>query len=295
MLKKATSLIAIGIFFMIVSGGCIDISFETTSTYRPTDNSASATATQPVALGDTPLAIEIIQRGSEMALVPSGDFSMGSADGEKDERPAHTVYLDAFYIDKYEVTNELYGACVYSGVCPPPTKTKSWTRANYFDDGLFGNYPVIYVDWTMADSYCKWRGASLPTEAEWEKAARGTDGRSYPMGETINCNMANYSDCQSDTTAVDMFEKGKSAYGVYGMAGNVYEWVADWYDSAYYESSPRINPLGPAIGRYRVMRGGSWSNPIDILRSTNRSWSLPLVSSSTAGFRCVLRDFEEVP
>jgi formylglycine-generating enzyme required for sulfatase activity len=146
--------------------------------------------------------------------VSAGDFLMGSNDGLEDEKPVHTVYLDAFYMDKYEVTNTLYATCVSMGVCDPPQDTSSRTRSKYFSDPKFSNYPVIYVDWNDAKTYCEWRGGDLPTEAQWEKATRGTDGRTFPWGEGIGCDKANYwgedkndNPCIGDTTEVMKMEK----------------------------------------------------------------------------------------
>jgi eukaryotic-like serine/threonine-protein kinase len=226
-----------------------------------------------------------------MMLVPVGNFSMGSDTGENDEKPMHTVYLDAYYVDKYEVTNKLYKACVEAGVCQPPVKTSSVTRASYYANSQFDNYPVIYVDWNMANAYCEWRRARLPTEAEWEKAARGTDGRIYPWGANIDCPFANYSGsekgaCVGDTTPVGSYANGVSPYGVYDMVGNVWEWVNDWYSETYYQSSPTENPLGPDSGQGRVLRGGSWySNDLDV-RSASRDRYDPTSPNDNIGFRC---------
>jgi formylglycine-generating enzyme required for sulfatase activity len=166
--------------------------------------------------------------GVTMRLVSGGDFIMGSDSGLADEQHVQTIYLDAFYIDKYEVTNRLYRACVQAGACPPPNRVNSVTHVAYYSRPDFENYPVVYVDWNMARSFCEWRGARLPMEAEWEKAARGPEGRTYPWGEEISCNEANYAGCQSDTTAVSLWNWFES-YGVHNIAGNVYEWVSSLY------------------------------------------------------------------
>jgi formylglycine-generating enzyme required for sulfatase activity len=215
----------------------------------------------------TPLPTEITDdKGVPMRLVPAGEFQMGSANGESDEMPVHTVYLDAFYIDKYEVTNAHYKVCVDADGCTPPKTTMSYIRDSYYGNLEFDNYPVIYVDWNQAKAYCEWHGASLPTEAQWEKAARSTDGRTYPWGEGIDCDKANYSgkdgSCIGDTTEVGRYESGKSPYGVYDLAGNVWEWTADRYSVTYYQDSPSENPLGPdlGLGQFRVLRGSSWLN-----------------------------------
>jgi len=168
----------------------------------------------------------------EMVIVAEGEFTMGSNDGSSDEQPIHQVYLDTYYIDKYEVTNVLYKVCVDAGVCNQPTTTSDYNNSQYV------LHPVVYVNWNMAKEYCEWRDARLPTEAEWEKAARGTDGRTYPWGEGIDDTFANYNQNVGDTTAVGDYPEGESPYGAYDMAGNVWEWVADLYDSDYYGKSP---------------------------------------------------------
>jgi formylglycine-generating enzyme required for sulfatase activity len=229
----------------------------------------------------------------QMMLVPEGEFTMGGDTGDSDKRPAHQVYLDAFYIDKYEVTNALYEICVDSGSCQMPVATSSYTRSRYYGNLEFASYPMINVNWSQADTYCKWRGGSLPSEAQWEKAARGEVGRTYPWGEgTLDCNRANYGGCRSDTTEVGRYPNGQSPYGVYDLAGNVWEWLADWYSATYYQNSPFANPLGPDSGDYRALRGGAWSSyDISTLRAANRYKITPdAIFYNTGygdiGFRC---------
>jgi formylglycine-generating enzyme required for sulfatase activity len=238
----------------------------------------------------TPLPAEITDaKGVKMELVPAGNFIMGSDSGKDDEKPAHTVFLDAFYIDKYEVTNGLYKACVVASACQKPKDTGRYNTA-YYDD-----YPVVFVDWSMANTYCEWRGSQLPTEAQWEKAARGVDGRIFPWGEgdvrpswagmyDVACNRANVSDCNKDLTKVGSYESGKSPYDVYDMLGNVSEWVDDWYSETYYQNSPPSNPRGPDSGKIHVLRGSSWYLiPYSI---THRSGYDPSNANVTIGFRC---------
>jgi eukaryotic-like serine/threonine-protein kinase len=223
-----------------------------------------------------------------MRLVPAGNFMMGSENGSSDEKPVHQVYLNDFYMDKYEVTNAHYKTCVEASGCTPHPLTQSRTRSSYYDNSDFDNYPVIFVDWDQAAAYCKWRGGNLPTEAQWEKAARGTDGRTYPWGEGISCDKGNFADCTGDTTSVGSYESGKSPYGIYDMAGNIWEWVNDWYDSAYYQSSPLSNPTGPSSGTLRVMRGGSWNDNYNYARSAIRYYISPNQQYNLffIGFRC---------
>jgi formylglycine-generating enzyme required for sulfatase activity len=258
------------------------------------------------ALGTSPniasLSDEMIDpRGVAMQFVPAGAFTMGNEEAispdHMDEKPAHEVYLDAYYVDKYEVTNKLYKACVDTGTCQPPLDFHSFTRSSYYDNLEFDNHPVIAVSWEMAKTYCEWRGAQLPTEAQWEKAARGTDARTYPWGQGISCDKANYwpkdQACIGDTTEVGTYESNVSPYGVHDMAGNVMEWVADWYSPTYYSISPLSNPLGPASGEDHAFRGGSWMSSDHDVRSAARHWSWNSLGSAhyseDLGFRCALR------
>ncbi|MCC7186905.1 MAG: SUMF1/EgtB/PvdO family nonheme iron enzyme, partial [Acidobacteria bacterium] len=200
-------------------------------------------------------------KGVSMVLVSSGEFTMGNDSGEdfsEDAIPSHIVYLDSYYIDKYEVTNALYKLCVVEGICEQPYNSDRYWKSSY------SNHPVSFVDWNQANVYCTWRNARLPTEAEWEKAAHGTDGRTYPWGEEFDCEKANMAKpegyheyCVGNTVPVGSYEDGKSPYGVYDMAGNVWEWVSDWYSETYFQNSPFLNPKGPETGTERVKRGGS--------------------------------------
>ena len=245
--------------------------------------------------------------GVSMVLVPSGEFIMGetaenafsecekySSSCQKDqfmsnfeESPPHKVVLDSYYIDKYEVTNELYKACVKAGVCFTPQKTSSYTHASYYGNPDFDNYPVAYVNWKMAKTYCEWRGVRLPTEAEWEKAARGVEARTYPWGDNLSCNYANYSGgngCFTDPVEVGSYEAGKSFYGAYEMGGNVKEWVSSLYQPYPYNASDGREDLDST--GIRVLRGGSWIDGAYFVRSASRYSFYPDKAFSFTGFRC---------
>ncbi len=207
--------------------------------------------------------------GSVLIEIPAGEFTMGSNDGDSDEKPVHTVYLDKYYIGKYEVTvGQFRKFCNATGKTMP--EQPSW---NNRDD-----HPVVNVNWNDAKAYCDWAGLRLPTEAEWEKAARGSEARVYPWGSTwdnTKCNSSENGDSYSNTSPVGSFPSGVSPYGCYDMAGNVWEWCNDWYGGNYYGSSPTSNPAGPSSGTYRVLRGGSWCTNGNNCRSANRSWNSP--------------------
>ncbi|MBN1217583.1 MAG: SUMF1/EgtB/PvdO family nonheme iron enzyme [Anaerolineae bacterium] len=221
----------------------------------------------------------------EMIFVPAGSFEMGSDSGREDEQPVHTVTLDAFYMDQYEITNAQYAVCVSNEICSLPSDPSSITRSNYYGNPEYADYPVIHVSWHQAKTYCEWREARLPTEAEWEKAARGTDGRTYPWGETIDCNIANYtSSCEGDTMPVNAYSAGISSYGVYNMAGNVWEWVQSEFRAYPYQvDDGRENLTGT---NSRVLRGGSWYDNESYVRATHRNNDTPYLQSDTVGFRC---------
>ncbi len=225
--------------------------------------------------------------GMTLFYVPAGEFRMGSENGKPNEKPVHTVYLDAFWMDQTEVTNRQYAVCVSANKCDPPSFTGSRTRSSYYGNSEFDKFPVIYVDWKQANAYCSWAGRRLPTEAEWEKAARGTDGRTYPWGsDAPNKNLLNYNSNVGDTTAVANYQNGVSPYGAHDMAGNVMEWVNDRYSETYYQGSPSSNPEGPDAGDVRVIRGGSWYD-LDV-HSAYRYEENQNFPTDHYGFRCAL-------
>lgn len=226
-----------------------------------------------------------------LSFVPAGPFLMGSAGNDTyafpDEKPQREVTLSAFWIDQTEVTVAQYQLCVTARVCKAPTSCTSGSP-NYGDPSM-RNHPVRCISWYGARDYCEWAGRRLPTEAEWEKAARGVDGWLYPWGNAEpSCNMANYGGCVGRTTSVGLYQSGASLFGALDMSGNVQEWVADWYDPDYYVVSDVMDPEGPASGESRVLRGGSWVFEPFLIRSANRNWTEPEESKTSYGFRCAM-------
>jgi len=230
-------------------------------------------------------AVSAQHQGRLMEVIPAGAFTMGSATGDADEQPVHQVYLDAFSMDKYQVSVRQYARFLEATHHEVPPDWSTMNRPQH------QNRPVANVDWMDADAYCHWAGKRLPTEAEWEKAARGTDARVYPWGNEpptrfhANSGKEVWSS-HTVLTPVGTFEEGKSPYGIYDMAGNVWEWVSDWYDQDYYKTSPSQNPTGPSTGGHKVIRGGSWGSGGDDLRASDREIHLPSFRGFGTGFRC---------
>ncbi|HET7090346.1 MAG TPA: SUMF1/EgtB/PvdO family nonheme iron enzyme [Anaerolineae bacterium] len=219
-----------------------------------------------------------------MVFVPGGEFRMGSGDAdpgaEDDEKPQHDVVLDAFWIDRTEVTNAMYARCIQAGTCTAPM------RSSRYDVATHADHPVTGVTWFQAQEYCAWAGRRLPSEAEWEKAARGPDGRLFPWGDGApGPSLLNFDGQVDDTTTVGSYPAGASPYGALDVAGNVWEWTADWYAEGYYADSPRTNPPGPASGNRRVLRGGAWGADAQAVRAANRFWAFP-GRNDFDGFRC---------
>jgi formylglycine-generating enzyme len=237
--------------------------------------------------------------GAPMVHVSAGPFPMGvpagDRDGGRDEYPRHEVFLNDYDIDTYEVTHGRYAEFIKATGHRSPQHTKNpartlWTGSAVPDS--LRERPVINVDWYDADAYCRWAGKRLPTEAEWEKAARGTDGRRFPWGNVEPTDKhLNYNQRwrgENTLMPVGSYEAGKSPYGAYDMAGNVWEWVADWYDPLYYEKSPSTNPQGPETGTHKVLRSSGWSVETPLVRIFTRVQSDPLNRNDSTGFRCAL-------
>ncbi len=223
--------------------------------------------------------------GMPQVYVPEGIFVMGSNDDPKaKEFPAHGVYLDAFWMDKVEVSNAMYAKCVEAGECLLPV-----LRLNpYYGKWAYRDLPVVYVNWYAAEKYCAWAGRRLPTEAEWEKAARGTERLSYPWGEDrANPRLANFDESLiGEALSVFRYPLGASPYGALNMAGNVREWVADWFANDYYGISPKVNPTGPETGFERSLRGGAYDANADSITTYHRFNHEPDSAGLSRGFRC---------
>lgn len=228
-----------------------------------------------------------------MAFVPGGVYSLGAPDSDyyasEEAKPLHRITLGPYYIDKYEVTVRAYSACVAAGACAEPTSLNSQTRQNYHSTA-YGAYPVINVTWQDADDYCRFVGKRLPTEAEWERAAMGLDGyRRYPWGDLPpRPYHANTTKIPGDTEIGNGYPAGNSPFNVANMIDNVAEWVADWYDPAYYSSGYIENPSGPSEGTEKVIRGGSFASNLALEHLTNRYHADPATSAPTIGFRCAM-------
>ena len=227
----------------------------------------------------------IFNEQSGMIEIPAGSFIMGSDQGAPDEAPPHAVELDLYWIDKFETTAAQYQACVAAGVCSAAGLSAGCNAER--DDRQ--DHPINCLTFDQATTYCLWQGKRLPTEAEWERAARGDDGRTYPWGEDFpSTQLLNYNDNVGATTPVDAYPLGASFYGLYGMGGNVQEWTGDFYAADYYAQSPAQNPQGPDSGTLRVGRGASWKLgvPLDVLTTTVRTAFVPGTSDNSVGLRC---------
>ena len=296
--------------------------FLTACDQQPTATPILTPEATPIShvLGDT----QIREKDKmDMVYVPAGHFMMGSNIDQvylarqlcreykddiaigvcrmsafTDEMPDHPVELDAFWVDRYEVTNQHYQGCVDEGSCTPPFESSSYTRDEYYGSADFNSYPVIWVTQNQASEYCLWAGGRLPTEAEWEYAARGSENLIFPWGNDFDPQRLNYcdADCAAgvidpsyadgfpETAPVGSFPNGASWCGALDLAGNVREWVADGFH--YYSVDPKINPYTPSTGANRIPRGGGWLDTPDDVRSTNRGENTPDYTRHKVGFRC---------
>jgi len=258
-------LVCVGIFFIYVT--------------RPKDRTGLVEV-MPIKATDS-------VRENPMILIPAGPFIMGSDRGGVDEAPRRTVYLDAYEINQFEVTQFHYGEFVQATGHRSPL-SRYVKNIDYLNNA---NQPVVYVSWNDAYEYCQWRGARLPTEAEWEKAARGVNGNEFPWqaegkAQAIFANFKGIADKGVFTMTVGSYEMDKSPFAVYDMAGNVREWVQDWYEEQYYRSAPDRNPKGPETGETKVLRGSSWTDSRIAGRTSFRLKMVPGYRDTAVGFRC---------
>lgn len=221
--------------------------------------------------------------GSTLVYIPSSEFVMGNGGFDA---PVRTVAVDEFWMYETKVTNRMYAQCVAVGACSAPTEELG---GPVYSNPEYANHPIVGVNWDQAQTYCAWSQGQLPTEAQWEKAARGVEGNTYPWGnEKPACDLLNLGYCSGRTSEVDAFSDGVSPYGLYDMAGNIFEWTADWYGEAYYSSAPAANPTGPESGQYRSIRGSSFETDFDQVESAIRHFGAQVYHSRDLGFRCAV-------
>ncbi len=279
---------------------------------------AQAPKEHPSLLFDGSSSQELSVPLSDESFIPAGVFLMGCSEdtaGDKlcayDAQPIHAVYLDAYTIDKTEVSNAQYEDCVTAGGCLLPISNSSATRLHYYDDVAYANYPVVQMDWARANAYCQWVGKRLPTEAEWEKAARGDDLRPFPWGyddltcDKCNANIQYYNEygepreqpCVGDTVQVDSYLDYASPYGLLNMVGNAQEWVSDIYLKPYYSHSPYFNPQGPEStqANEHLIRGGSWKGTQTHANIWVRLDESDIYHVEQNGFRCARTVTEGTP
>lgn len=289
---------------IIKTSPVVEITIQAIEPGRTSTDNPQPTLTLTLTLSPTDLGVVDSrfreQDGMEMVYVPAGEFIFGTDrgsyydDGNTVQFSSWDVYLDAFWIDKYEVTNYQYALCVEAGVCSPPYREYSNTRHDYYTNEAYADYPVINLDRGMANVYCNWVGGRLPTEAEWEKAARGTDGRDFPWGNYWSMEkLGNFDDYEGDdedytgdTMPVGSFPDSASPYGAMDMLGNVWEWVADWYNPAIFATEPSDNPTGPSYGDEYLIRGGSYRTGNSLHARSSYYWT----DLAEIGFRCVMDD-----
>jgi formylglycine-generating enzyme required for sulfatase activity len=283
-MKKFISILYFFVFAISACGdGATDIPIiKLTSTNIPTIQSTvippTLEAVTPTGVPtEEPITFRISSiDGMPQGYIPTGILHMGGFDirAAPDEFPHHEVMIEAFWMDQLEVTNAMYQLCVKAGQCLPPQNFRSQRRNDYYNNLEFKDYPVVYVAWVQARDYCEWAGRRLPTEAEWERAARGDDMRTFPWGEDKpDERFANFNMLVTDTSRVGSYQLGASPFGVLDLAGNVAEWTNDFYRFDYYQSSIETNPQGPltSSGLNRVVRGGSLGDAEINIRASKRS------------------------
>ena len=287
----------VGVLLALLAGACAPAATPAPTPTQPAPASTAPPSPElPTALPSptlVPVNLAGPGAGSEMAwtdgsvldFVPAGEFTMGS---DLPDAPQRTVSLDDYWIYKTEVTNSMYAFCISVGACAPPAQE---VGATLYDNPVYANYPIVGVSWDMASNYCAWIGGRLPSEAQWEKAARGSQGSQYPWGNSeASCDVGNFAGCVGALTDVTKYPDGASQYGVLDMAGNVFEWVNDFYAEDYYNSAPAENPTGPDSGEFRVVRGSGYETDIDQASSAIRRPAGTGYHSRDLGFRCVVQE-----
>lgn len=283
--KKSKNLVLVSLMIFLPSLACQFLSDLVTDGFQPTNAAPGGER-----ISATPTIEPVISARDDMPLIfiPAGEFIMGTDDGELNEKPLQTVYLDSYWIDQTEVTNEMYLKCISAGICEAPTADGFYAPTNHYTLPENAKSPVVYVSWTDASTYCAWVDRRLPTEAEWEKAARGTSGQTYPWGDQpANTELLNFDNEIGKPVAVGSFPAGASPYGVLDMAGNAWEYVQDWYAEDYYLYAPSNNPPGPSSGVNRSVRGGGFFSQSYEVRASFRNPAGPEYKlGSDFGFRC---------
>lgn len=298
--------IALNAFYaavLILATACGQISVQppgtsvpATVTPEPTHPLLPTQTLSPVTLVTATLSAGLVRTreldSMAMVYISAGPFEMGRSDTDGSiDVPGHVVNLDGYWIDQFEVTNSQYARCVLSAGCQPLEKTSTNRVGDYYGNPAYDFHPVVWVNWHQAAAYCAWAGGRLPTEAEWEKAARGTNGAAYPWGDLLpNRLLLNFN--TRIPVKVGSFPAGASPYGVMDMAGNVWEWVGDWFHGQYYQQSPSTNPTGPETGKTRVQRGGAWDEEENgwSVRITQRFYDFPDNADFLVGVRCAQSD-----
>ncbi len=292
---RFNKIMLIGLMSILILGACAPASTPAPTLPAPADTDVPPTS-EPATVAPSPTLVPVSLAGpgvgSEMAWVdggvlvyiPAGQFMMGNA---TPDAPEKTVSLDEYWIYQTEVTNSMYAFCVSVGACAPPAQELG---TPVYDNPIYANYPIVGVSWDMAANYCTWIGGSLPTEAQWEKAARGVAGASYPWGsQEADCDLGNFAGCVGALTDVTKYADGASPFGALDMAGNVFEWVNDYYGENYYNNAPTENPTGPESGEFRVVRGSGFETGVEQSASAIRHPAGNAYHNRDLGFRCVVQ------
>ena len=274
----------IAILFALITACARAVAPASTPTVIPPTPTSTPVRVSPpqIQMGASTLYVD----GTMLVAVPSGPFTMGTPKGK--DNPQHEVTVGNFWLYSTKVTNVQYKFCYDAGFCTSPDATDNPD----FGDPLFANRPVVGVTYDQAAAYCGFVHARLPTEAEWEKAARGPEGNVYPWGsDKPTCDLLNFGRCVRDLTSVTKYPAGRSAYGAFDMEGNAFEWVADWYAADYYSTAPSTDPLGPENGDQRVIRSAAFDTDAYLLDAARRSYADPSSHTDELSFRCAVDDY----